>query len=544
METVQGFAAAEGIASAKAFVLKTNKFSGNRTAITRDKIDSETEALRCALTKAKEDVKALQEKAYAEGADEQGDVFGAYIEILDDEELFNDTVDCMKEKLVDMNTALMDVCGGYAADMAALDDPYMQARADDFRQIFRIVMDCRTGEAGKAPSFTEDFILVSTEIGPADTARIDRAFLKGVVVETGSRTSHAAIICRAAGIPMLSGISYEDSGIKTGDALILDVEKGVLIVEPEVSVKAEYEKKISAIEAQKEKLAVFRDKKGVTAAGTHIELTANAGTVAEIDAVLEHNADGIGLFRTEFLFMENPDRLPTETEQFNSYKTILTKMGKKPVVFRTLDAGGDKNIAALGIPKEENPFLGWRAIRYCLKTPEVFRMQLRALIKASEFGTCEIMIPMISAEDEIIRAKKMLDSVYAELEEAEHKTYRRVPFGIMVETPAAALTADRLARHVDFFSIGSNDLTQYTVAVDRGNEYVSELYDELHPAVLSLIEMTVRAANKAGIKVHVCGEMAGDVRCTEALLKAGVRELSMSPNRIPYMKEHLLTLNI
>ena len=544
MDRLQGLSAAEGIASAKAFVLKTNKFSGNRTTITEDKIPSETEALREALAKAQEDIKALQEKAYAEGASEQGDVFGAYVEILSDEELVNDTVGCMKEKLVDMNTALMDVCGGYAADMAALDDPYMQARADDFRQIFRIVMDCRSGGCGKMAAPSEDFILVSTEIGPADTARIDRTYLKGVVVENGSRTSHAAIICRAAGIPMLSGISYEDSGIKTGDALILDAEKGILIVEPEANVKAEYEKKISAIEAQKEKLAVFRDKQGVTAAGTHIELTANAGTVAEIDAVLEHNADGIGLFRTEFLFMENPEHIPTESEQFNSYKTILTKMGKKPVVFRTLDAGGDKNIAALGIPKEENPFLGWRAIRYCLKTPEVFRMQLRALVKASEFGNCAIMIPMISAEDEIIQAKKMLDSVYAELENSEHKPYQRVPFGIMVETPAAALTAETLANHVDFFSIGTNDLTQYTVAVDRGNDYVSELYDELHPAVLSLIEMTVRAANKAGIKVHVCGEMAGDTRCTEALLKAGVREFSMSPNRIPYMKEHLLTLAI
>ncbi|MGP1457819.1 MAG: phosphoenolpyruvate--protein phosphotransferase [Treponema sp.] len=544
MDRLKGLPAAEGIAFAKAFVLKTNKFSGNRTAITEDKIPSETDALGAALAKAKEDVKALQEKAYAEGADEQGDVFGAYIEILDDEELFNDTVNCMKEKLVDMSTALMDVCGGYAADMAALDDPYMQARADDFRQIFRIVMDCTSGGCGRTAAPAEDFILVSTEIGPADTARIDRAYLKGVVVETGSRTSHAAIICRAAGIPMLSGISYEKSGIKSGDTLILDAEKGELIVEPEESVRIEYEKKIRALTEQKKRLAVFRDKKGVTAAGTHIELTANAGTVAEIDAVLEHNADGIGLFRTEFLFMENPERLPTETEQFNSYKTILTKMGKKPVVFRTLDAGGDKNIAALGIPKEENPFLGWRAIRYCLKTPEVFRMQLRALIKASEFGNCEIMIPMISAEDELIQTKKMLDSVYAELEEAEGKTYKRVPFGIMVETPAAALTADALAKHVDFFSIGSNDLTQYTVAVDRGNEYVSELYDELHPAVLSLIEMTVHAANKAGIKVHVCGEMAGDTRCTESLLKAGVRELSMSPNRIPFMKEHLLTLKI
>ena len=544
METILGITAAEGLAAAKAFILETDKFSGNRTAIQSGQIAGELEALQSAIKKAVTEIEKLRDKAYAEKALEQSDIFNAYLEIVQDEELFCDVERCVKTKLVNLETALMDVCNDYAADMAALDDPYMQARADDFRQIFRIILDMHTGSDNTELTFTEDFILVAREIGPADTAKIDKRFLKGIVVETGSRTSHAAIICRAAGIPMLSGIRYCASSIKTGTPLIVDAVEGRLISAPDSNTQAEYAEKIAALQARVERIKTFKDKPGLTAAGTPIVLMANAGTVAEIDAVLENNADGIGLFRTEFLFMENPNRIPTEEEQFTAYKTVLTKMGNKPVVFRTLDAGGDKNIAALGIPKEENPFLGWRAIRYCLKTPEVFRVQLRALLRASGYGNCKIMIPMISGQSELLQTKRLINSVYEELEERDKKSIRRVPLGIMVETPAAALIADILAGHVDFFSLGTNDLTQYTIAVDRGNEYVSELYNEMHPAVLTLVERTVQAAHKAGIEVHVCGEMAGDTGCTEALLKAGLRELSMSPNRIPYMKEHLLTLNI
>ena len=544
METILGITAAEGLAAAKAFILQTDKFSGNRTAIQSGQIAGELEALQSAIKKAVTEIEKLRDKAYAEKALEQSDIFNAYLEIVQDEELFCDVERCVKTKLVNLETALMDVCNDYAADMAALDDPYMQARADDFRQIFRIILDMHTGLDNTELTFTEDFILVAREIGPADTAKIDKRFLKGIVVETGSRTSHAAIICRAAGIPMLSGIRYSASNIKTGTPLIVDAVEGRLISAPDSNTQAEYAEKIAALQARVERIKTFKDKPGLTAAGTPIVLMANAGTVAEIDAVLENNADGIGLFRTEFLFMENPNRIPTEEEQFTAYKTVLTKMGSKPVVFRTLDAGGDKNIAALGIPKEENPFLGWRAIRYCLKTPEVFRVQLRALLRASGYGNCKIMIPMISGQSELLQTKRLINSVYEELEERDKKSIRRVPLGIMVETPAAALIADILAGHVDFFSLGTNDLTQYTIAVDRGNEYVSELYNEMHPAVLTLVERTVQAAHKAGIEVHVCGEMAGDTGCTEALLKAGLRELSMSPNRIPYMKEHLLTLNI
>ncbi|QEK01433.1 phosphoenolpyruvate--protein phosphotransferase [Treponema phagedenis] len=544
MKKFQGLASAAGFALAKAVVLETNHFSGNRVSINESQFQHEIESLHVALKKTIAEIERLKDKAAADGFEEQSEIFAAYIEIVDDEELRSDVETCIKEKSVDLSTALMDVCNEYAADMAALDDPYMQARADDFRQIFRIIMDMHTGAQSGNIGEAADFILVATEVGPADMAKADKKYLKGIVVETGSRTSHAAIVCRSMGLPMLSGINYTEAGIQTGDLLIVDAVEGNLFVNPDSALKAEYAEKISKAEAEKKCMESFRDKKGVTGAGTPIMLMANIGTVEEIDAVLENNAEGIGLFRTEFLFMQNPEKLPTEEEQFKAYKTVLSKMGDRPVTFRTLDAGGDKHIAALGIPKEENPFLGWRAIRYCLKTPEIFRVQLRALLRASEYGNCKIMIPMITGEKELLQTKKLVESVYQELEERDGKKIKPVPLGIMIETPAAALTAETLAQHVDFFSIGTNDLTQYTIAVDRGNEYVSELYDEMHPAVLSLIRQTVHAALKAGIEIHMCGEMASLTECTEAILQTGLRELSMSPNRIPYLKEHLLTLKI
>lgn len=547
MKEVRGVAASEGVAMAKALVLKSNKFSGNKVRISADAVDEEIKILKKSIKDALFDVETLRQKAVDANETEQAEVLEAYLEIMQDEDLLNDSEQYIAEKLVDTDTALMDVIGGYAAEMAALSDPYMQARADDFRQIYRLIVKAHHGKDDEVEMQNEDFILVSTEIGPADTARIDKKYLKGVVCEKGSRTSHAAIICRACGVPMISAINLEENSIQSGDLLILDSignDKASLFIEPSQELKEKYKEILREKEEKKAMLKKLCSLPGKTADGTIITLEANSGTVSEIDVANEYCAEGIGLFRTEFLFMENPTRLPNEEEQYKAYKTVLEKMEGKAVVFRTLDAGGDKNISALGIPKEENPFLGWRAIRYCLTAPEIFFTQLRALIRASEWGNLKIMLPMIISKAEILKTKKLLSSVYEDLKNKTGKTYKEVPIGIMIETPAAALTADSLAEEADFFSIGSNDLTQYTLAVDRGNDYVSNLYDELHPGVLSLIKITVEAANKAGIDVHVCGEAAGDTRCTEALLKAGVRKLSMSPARIPAMKEHLMHIHL
>ncbi|MBQ9239367.1 MAG: phosphoenolpyruvate--protein phosphotransferase [Treponema sp.] len=544
MSVINGVACADGIALAPALVLERQHIAHNRNCISADQYEAELAALQRAILKTAEQIARMQQEAYAEGRTEQGDVFGAYCEMVQDEELFTDVKNCIMTKSVDLVTALGDVSNDYAADMAALDDPYLQARADDFRQLFRMVLDAHIGAPAVPVSPGENFILVADEIGPADMAQVDKAFLCGIVTETGGRSSHAAIICRSMGIPMLSGVSYRVHRITTGTCLLLDADSGELVVAPSAARRQEYAVRIAAERAQREATARFLHLPAFTADGTPITVNANIGTVEELDAVLKNNADGIGLFRTEFLFMEaGGNEIPSEEKQYTAYKTVLETMHGKPVTFRTLDAGGDKNIAALGIPKEENPFLGWRAIRYCLKTPEIFRVQLRALIRASVYGTARIMVPMISCEAEVIHTKRLIDSVYDEFTERGETPPPRVPFGIMIETPAAALIADTLSQHVDFFSIGTNDLTQYTLAVDRGNEYVSDLYDELHPAVMELIRRTIAAAERAHIAVCMCGEMAGDIRCTQSLLDAGIRDFSMGVSRIPMIKKRLSELH-
>lgn len=542
MTVYQGISAASGYACAPAFVLKQKSLIGTRVAIQKEDIPQQIQKLERALADTVEEIQMLQKNAFNSGAQEQGEVFEAYLEIVQDEELSTDVIACMEEKLVDVETALSDVCAEYAADMAALDDPYMQARADDFRQIFRIISESCLGEKADFCSISGDFILVATEAGPADMGRLDKSRLKAVVVKTGSRTSHAAIVCRAAGIPMVSGLPDELLNIATGTMLTVDGNEGRVVTEPDEQNKAECLKRIQEAELEKKELACYLNKEACTGGGTHVELMANIGTLEELDAVCAANVDGIGLFRTEFLFMESP-ALPDEQMQFNAYKQVLTTLGNRPVVFRTLDAGGDKQIAALGIPQEENPFLGWRAVRYCLKTPQVFRTQLRALLKASVYGNCKIMVPMITSEHEVVQTKNLLESVRQELLEEEGIDPPKVPFGIMIETPAAALVAQDLAKHVDFFSLGTNDLTQYTLAVDRGNDYVSELYDEMHPAVLKLIEHVVQVAQKENLGVHMCGEMAGDTRCAQILLNYGLREFSMSPSRILPYKKYLCSLS-
>lgn len=542
MTVYQGISAAGGYAYAPAFVLKQKKLVSTRISIKKEELPQQIQKLEKALADTVKEIQSLQKNAFDSGSQEQVEVFEAYLEIVQDEELSADVIARMKEKLVDVETALSDVCAEYAADMAALDDPYMQARADDFRQIFRIISESCLGEKADYSEISGDFVLVALEAGPADMGRLDKKHLKAVVVKTGSRTSHAAIVCRAAGIPMVSGLPDDLLDIPGGTMLAVDGNTGKVAVTPDEQTKADCLQHIQDAELEKKELASYLNKEARTGGGTRVELMANIGTLEELDTVNAANADGIGLFRTEFLFMESAS-LPDEQTQFNVYKQVLTRLGNRPVVFRTLDAGGDKQIAALGIPQEENPFLGWRAVRYCLKTPQVFRTQLRALLKASIYGNCKIMVPMITSEHEVVQAKTLLESVRQELLEEEGIKTPVVPFGIMIETPAAALVAHDLAKHVDFFSLGTNDLTQYTLAVDRGNEYVSELYDEMHPAVLYLIKYVVQVAQKENIAVHMCGEMAGDTRCAQILLDYGLREFSMSPSRILPYKKHLCSLS-
>ncbi|MGL4982340.1 MAG: phosphoenolpyruvate--protein phosphotransferase [Treponemataceae bacterium] len=533
-----------GFALGKAFIFQLESLESEVKAILESEVASEKKKLDFGLLGTRKEIEGLLVAAAENGNDEQYKIFECYLEMITDAELINEIHSYISDNLVSLDNALFAICDSYVQQMLAIDDPYFQARADDFKQVFRMIKAALNGSSEKAKP-TENFILVAKEIGPADMAKIDKQFLRGFILETGSRTSHAAIISRAMGIPMISGIPNIEKTIENGSFLALSGKDGCIYVNPSEEILNDFQKEIENQIMQKKDIMKLLHEPTQTLDGQKITLYANIGTVEELTSVLENNADGIGLFRTEFLFMENGgNRLPTEEEQFRAYKSILTAMNGKPVIFRTLDAGGDKNIAALSIPKEENPFLGWRAIRYCLKQQEVFRCQLRSLLRASNHGNAKIMIPMIISVDEILQTKKIIDEIYKELEASGEPVKVKVPVGIMIETPAAAVNAEELAKHVDFFSLGTNDLTQYTLAVDRGNDKIVDLYDEGHPAVLKLIEQVIAVGKKAGIAVDLCGEMGGDTRFTETLLRYGLKEFSMSPIHILPVKKVVRSIKL
>ncbi len=543
MNEIKGVPVSDGQALGKILILTVESLDYDKKGIDAQELDIEKGKFKKALDGAIEEIKGLIAGAVQEGSEEQNEVFECYLEMLYDEELIKEIEAYMTNELVTVESALSYICADYVGKMLEIDDPYFQARADDFKQIFRMMFSALHGTGGGSASLKEPFLLAAKEIGPADMAKVDKKLLQGFVLETGSRTSHAAIISRAMGIPMISGIKDIENVLKAQDFCAIDGATGSVYINPSEPLIKAYENNIKQKQEEREEMKKLLHEEAVTTDGKHITLFANIGTTQEIDGVLENNADGIGLFRTEFLFMENGgNRLPTEEEQFKAYKKVVSALEDKPVIFRTLDAGGDKEVEALGIPKEENPFLGWRAIRYCLKRPDVFKTQIRALLRASHYGNLKIMIPMIISKEEVIQSKKIIDEVAQDLKK-EGIPIKDVPVGIMIETPAAAVNAEELATVSDFFSIGTNDLTQYTLAVDRGNDAISDLYDEGHPAVISLIKHVISVGEKAGIAVDICGEMAGNSDFTEILLKSGLKEFSMSPILILKIKKLIRSMS-
>ena len=539
MKTIQGKPVSTGYAVGELYVYKTLSLECTRTAIAPEDISRETAVLSAALAATKDNIKELIAHNVGSGSEDALAIFEGYLEIVNDKELESDIVSCITDDLVNFDTAVYEISKQYVEDMLALDDPYLQARAEDFKQIFRLIKNAAHG-SHRIAARRNKFILAAKEIGPADMETIDMSQLLGILVESGSKTSHAAIISRSLGIPMVSGIAQLETVLQDRMQCAVDGNTGRIYVDPDAEFISDYNNKIELQKKAAELDKTFIDKEAKTKDGTEIVIYANIGSEEDVDAVIENRADGIGLFRTEFLFMKGGGTvLPTEEAQFKAYKYVLQKMENKPVIFRTLDAGGDKNINALHIPKEENPFLGLRAIRFCLRNTSVFKTQLRALLRAAVYGNAKIMLPMIISKDEIIKTKELIAEIICECKKEGVVVAENVPVGIMIETPAAAVMAESLAKEAAFFNIGSNDLTQYTLAVDRGNESISDLYDEAHPAVLALIAKTVAAANAAHIPIDVCGEMAGNPAFTEDLLRCGVRGLSMSAINIPKIKRTL-----
>lgn len=416
---------------------------------------------------------------------------------------------------------------------AELDDPYLRERAGDIQDLSKRILSKLHGNSGQEAGAGEaGYVLIAQELTPSDILGLAAPGIKGLVSARGGRTSHVAIIARSLGIPALSGVSAEDlNSIQDGDLIVVDGIRGQAVLKPTPELVADYRGQIELQEAHQMELERYRGQKGITKDGRLIEIALNIGDEQEVGALAELGADGIGLFRTE-LFYANRDGWPTEEEQFLVYRRVLEKAGGRPVIVRTLDIGGDKALAYADFKQEDNPFLGLRAIRLCLKEPDIFRTQLRALLRASVFGALKIMLPMISGVQELAEAKAMISSVRTELKRAGVAVAEHIPLGIMVEIPSAAVMADILAQEVDFFSIGTNDLVQYTLAVDRLNDQVGYLYDHFHPAVLRLIKTVIEAAKRAGKWVGMCGEMAGDPLAIPLLVGLGIDELSMNKTRV------------
>ncbi|MGQ7277568.1 phosphoenolpyruvate--protein phosphotransferase [Brevibacillus thermoruber] len=529
-KTIVGVAASSGVAIGKAFLL-ANPHLQIETVSVEDP-SSEIKRLTDALEQAKEDLREISERAEREMGPDKAAIFQAHLLVLEDPELVETVKGKIAAEKVNAESALHETAQTFIELFEQMDNEYMKERAADIRDVTKRVLCHLLGVEFAAPSdLAEEVILVAEDLTPSDTAQLDRRYVKGFVTDIGGRTSHSAIMARSLEIPAVVGTTDVTREAAAGATIILDGHEGLVIIDPTPEEIEAYRKKQAEYERQKSELAKLVHTATTSQDGVHVELAANIGSVQDLAGALENGAEGVGLFRTEFLYMGRDD-FPSEDEQFQAYKQVLEQMGEKPVVIRTLDIGGDKHLAYMNLPQEMNPFLGFRAIRLCLEQQDLFRTQLRALLRASAYGNLKIMFPMIATLEEFRQAKAVLAEEKQALLDKGIAVSDRLEVGIMIEIPAAALIADQFAKEVDFFSIGTNDLIQYTMAADRMNERVSYLYQPYHPAVLRLIHRVIQAAHAEGKWVGMCGEMAGDPVAIPILLGMGLDEFSMSAGSI------------
>jgi phosphoenolpyruvate-protein phosphotransferase (PTS system enzyme I) len=530
-----GIGASEGVAVGPAFVPATGRPEPERDRITVDEVEAELQRFKEAVEAVAGNLSETGDRLRASGGEEEAGIFDFHVEMAEDPELAS----AVEERIGNLESpeaAVLAAGEEYAAEYAAMDDEYMAARADDVRdvtgQISAQLMGRGTSafEALKTPS-----VVLSHSLAPSDTARIQKGMALGFVTAEGSRTSHVSIMARSMGIPAVVGVGPELEDILAAKTVAVDGGEGYAIADPDADTVAEFERMSGALAEERATLDEYRHIEASTSEGRRIEIAANLGSASEAEDALQWGAEGVGLFRTEFLFMERDD-LPSEDEQYVAYSAVARAFGEKPVIIRTLDVGGDKDLPGVDQAAEENPFLGWRGIRMSLDTPELFKPQLRAILRAAANGNLKVMFPMVADVGELEAAKETLQECRRELE-SEGVEIGEVETGVMIETPAAAVCAAELAEESAFFSIGTNDLVQYTLAADRGNERLRRLQNADHPAVLALIRQTCEAANAAGIQVGVCGEAAGEPEMIPKLVEFGVTELSMAAPQIPRAKK-------
>lgn len=525
---IRGIAASAGIAIAKVFKLEHPELDiQKKPAI----VDEELRKLEEAVIKTKEDILGIQKRAVGRLSDEELAIFDAHLMVLDDPEFVGQIIETIKNDSVNAEYATKVISDNFIQIFESMDDDYFKERAADVKDVtYRLSTHILGKKVADLSAINEEVVIVAEDLTPSDTAQLNRKYTLGFATQIGGRTSHSAIMARSLEIPAIVGIPNLLSLCETGDVVILDALKGELFINPEQTLIQEYQQKAADYAEYRESLKALKDVESVTTDNHHVEIVGNIGTPNDVMSVLENGGEGVGLYRTEFLYMD-ASALPSEEDQFEAYKKVLEKMGDKPVVVRTLDIGGDKELSYLPLPKEMNPFLGYRAIRLCLDRPDIFNTQLRALLRASAFGNLCIMFPMIATINEFRQAKAMVKENEKALL-AEGITVGKYQLGMMVEIPATAVLADQFAKEVDFFSIGTNDLIQYSMAADRMSEKVSYLYQPYNPSLLRLIKMTIDGAHKEGKWVGMCGEMAGEELAVPLLLGLGLDEFSMSATSI------------
>lgn len=524
----KGTGASPGIALGKALVIEHSELVIEKKTI--ENIDKEIQKLESAVKVSKEELTKVKEKALAELGEHEAEIFEAHLLVLEDPELIGSAISKIRDEKVNADYALNEIKEIFVAMFESMDNEYMRERAADIKDVTNRVLRHILGiKVVDLAELDEEVVLIAHDLTPSDTATMNKNMVLGFLTDIGGRTSHTAIMARTLEIAAVVGLNDITKKVKDGDYIVFNGDTGEVIVNPDEQTKAKYASLKEEFEEYRKSLELLKGQASITTDGRHVELAGNIGSPNDVEGLIKNDAEGVGLYRTEFLYMDKEDSFPTEEEQYEAYKAVLEGMNNKPIVIRTLDIGGDKELPYFEMEAEMNPFLGYRAIRLCLDRKDIFKTQLRALYRASVHGKLRIMFPMISSLEELLDAKEVIKEVLKELD-AENIAYSNdVEVGMMIEIPSAAVISDVLAKHVDFFSIGTNDLIQYTCAVDRMNQKISHLYNQFNPAVLRLIKMVIDNAHKEGKWVGMCGESAGDQRMIPILLGFGLDEFSMSP---------------
>lgn len=524
----KGTGASPGVALGKALVIEHSELNIEKKNI--ENVETEVEKLQAAVEESKKELEQVKERAKVELGEHEAEIFEAHLLVLQDPELIDQTIAKIRDEKVNADFALNEVKEMFVGIFESMDNEYMRERAADIKDVTNRVLRHILGiKVVDLSALSEEVILIAHDLTPSDTATMNKKMVLGFLTNIGGRTSHTAIMARTLEIAAVVGLSDVTENVKDGDFIVFNGETGQVIVNPDEKVINEYRDLKAKFDEEKEALKQLIGKTSITLDGRHVELAGNIGSPNDLEGLIKNDAEGVGLYRTEFLYMDKEDDFPSEEEQYEAYKAVLEGMNGKPIVIRTLDIGGDKELKYFKMDEEMNPFLGYRAIRLCLDRTDIFKTQLRALYRASVHGKLRIMFPMISSLEELLKAKAIIKEVLAEMDAEGIEYSKDVEVGMMIEIPSAAVISDILAKHVDFFSIGTNDLIQYTCAVDRMNQKISYLYNQFNPAVLRLIKMVIDNAHKEGKWVGMCGESAGDQRMIPILLGMGLDEFSMSP---------------